>query len=90
MEGGGALAALEAMKAHPKEVGVQVGTEEVGEAEARHAGEGPIGGPPSPCPHSHHGPSLVDSFPSSYSSVATYHPPEYIVPAPLFCVDLSL
>lgn len=62
MEGGGALAALEAMKAHPKEVGVQVGTEEVGEAEARHAGEGPDGGPPSPCPHSHHGPSLVGSY----------------------------
>lgn len=33
MEGGGALAALEAMKAHPKEAGVQVGKEE-GEAEA--------------------------------------------------------
>lgn len=34
------MAALEAMKAHPKEAGVQVG-KKVGEAEARHAEAGP-------------------------------------------------
>lgn len=45
VEGGGALAALEAMKAHPQEAGVQVGTEEVAAGDWWAVGE-LEGGPP--------------------------------------------
>lgn len=51
VEGGGAQAALEAMKAHPQEAGVQVGIGEVG--------AGDWWGPDRSYPHC--GPRLADS-----------------------------
>lgn len=94
MEGGGALVALQAMKAHPREAGVQVGLG----AGGRGSTERQDPGPPCPCPHPHPSPILSksSSFPGPkgiYFHSLKMHP---ILPMAVFlylcssCIDLFL
>lgn len=76
MESGGALAALEAMKAHPKEAGVQVGTEEKERQKPSMQVKGQVETLQVPVPiPTWSKPCRFLFLPSSYSSAATCHPP---------------
>lgn len=87
MEGGGALAALEAMKAHPQEVGVQVGTGKIGAGDWWQAG-GQTEALPVPAPIMTHLALQFLFFPSLCNHVSTSHTPEYTVLTPLLFLCL--